>query len=81
MPDNATVYYAQVGFDRKPDDPYNVFRKVDHPDSQTIVELYDRLTRTWIERQALARYTRKGENGADVITKAQAEAIIGSWAG
>jgi hypothetical protein len=79
MPDNATVYYAQVGYDRTLENPYNVFRKVDHPDSQTIVELYDRLTRTWIERQALARYTRKGENGADVITKAQAEAVIGSW--
>jgi len=53
---------------------------VDHPDSQTIVELYDRLTRTWIERRDLARYTRKGADGADVITKTQAEAIIGSWA-
>lgn len=81
MPDNTTVYYAQVGYDRAPENPYNVFRTVDDPDSQTIVELYDRLTRTWIERQALARYTRKGETGADVITKAQAEAIIRSWAG
>ena len=80
MPDNATVYYAQVGFDRAPENPYNVFRKVGHPDSQAIVELYDRMTKTWIERRDLARYTRMGEDGADVITKAQAETIIGSWA-
>jgi hypothetical protein len=77
MPDNATVYYAQVGYDRTPEDPYNVFRKVDHPDQPNYRR--DRVTKTWIERRDLARYTRKSEDGADVITKAQAEAIIGSW--
>ena len=80
MPDNATVYYAQVGYDRTPENPYNVFRKMDHPDSQTIVEVYDRLTRTWIERRDLIRYTGKSEDAAVVIPKAQAEAIIRSWA-
>jgi hypothetical protein len=80
MPDNTTVYYAQVGFDRKPADAYNVFRKVDHPDSQSVHELYDRTGKTWIERRDLARYTRKGAAGADIITETQAEAIIGGWA-
>jgi hypothetical protein len=80
MPDNTTVYYAQVGYDRKPEDAYNVFRTVDHPDSQSVVELYERVSKTWIERRDLARYTREGEASADIITKTRAEAIIASWA-
>jgi len=75
MPDNGTVYYAQVGFDRTSENPYNLFRK---GDSQ-VIELYDRLTRKWVERQSLVRYTRNGGDGANVITKAQAEAVIGTW--
>ena len=78
MPENGTVYYAQVGFDRTSENPYNLFRKGNQADSQ-IIELYDRLSRTWVERQNLARYTRNGGDGANVITKAQAEAVIGTW--
>ena len=57
---------------------FHLFRKGNQADSQ-IIELYDRLSRTWVERQNLARYTRNGGDGANVITKAQAEAVIGTW--
>lgn len=80
MPDDTTVYYALVGFDRAPENPYDLLRKVGHFGGQTVVEVYDRTGRTWTESRDLARYTRKGEAGADVITMAQAEAVISSWA-
>ena len=80
MPDDTTVYYAQVGYDRAPENPYNVFRTVGRNGDQALVEVYDRTSRTWTERRNLERYTREGEVGADVITKVQAEAVIAGWA-
>lgn len=66
-----TRYYALIGSDRKPDDPYSVFRHVGGD-----WQLWDRAAKRWRTEISLASYIIDGEVGAVEIAKAAANRVI-----